>query len=113
MLPAGIVVHRCIEVSCTSCADSYHPDEGAIHFPADGLEEALQAVTDAGWWVTTERGVMAVQCGPCAAREACRAVGHAWTAWKTCRCEGRILQHVVQMRIRICVGCHEFDEQPA
>lgn len=107
-LPDGFAVETCVVVFCRTCRCSYdEQDYVTVHF--GNRDEAAQTITEAGWWVT-EQGV---QCPPCAAREACQTLGHAWPAWQRCRCGGRIFAHVRQMEFRTCASCGEGQERIA
>lgn len=116
MLPPGFTAHTCVSVQCGICRADFgdsHDGPGVLHF--DTVEEAADALGEAGWWVTTT----GVQCDSCAARRACATFGHVWTAWRDCGCgcdrgEPRIPTHTAPSFTRLCETCHKWEwQEPA
>jgi hypothetical protein len=107
-LPASFTTTRCLVVSCRTCEQEFaDPDsEAVLHF--DHVDEAADAVTAAGWWLTQD----GVQCDTCAATEACARYGHAWERWRDCGCGGLIPDHTRQMQARHCASCQAREERP-
>jgi rubredoxin len=104
----GFTDHTCVTVTCGTCGYIFDEDnECAFHYP--NRDEAAEAVTEAGWWVLPD----SVQCPRCAGRQACQHLGHAWTPWHLCRCNGLIVRHVQQMESRTCGSCDAYEARPA
>lgn len=105
----GFTLAVCVVVHCRTCKKGfeYEDGEGTIHFDTVTAAEAAVAEHD-DWWLTQA----GPQCVDCAGRESCTANGHAWEPWKTCRCDGRIPRHTVQMESRFCASCPEYEERP-
>lgn len=115
-LPPGFTAHTCVSVQCGTCRTDFgDADDGPGTLLFDTVEEAARVLTDAGWWVTTT----GVQCGDCAARQACTTLGHVWSQWRDCGCgchggEHRIPTHSEPAYTRTCDTCGTWEwQEPA
>ena len=108
MSTPGFRTQTYVIVTCCTCRRDYEDTE-ENRFLFASVDEAIDSVTEAGWWVTPQ----AVQCVDCAARQACAELGHAWDVggWRACGCgcvsgnRRPIRSHIQPMQYRRCASC--------
>ncbi len=104
--------HECVQAGCDQCGDRCWEDwDYRPHWPSEPAARTELAEQD--WQLEGER----MLCARCAALEACRTLGHQFSAWVACLCgpggdrrcaspAGSCPAH------RWCERCWHFEEHP-
>jgi hypothetical protein len=82
----------CYLVVCDSCRASHGEPDSEIVLHFDTPDTAIADAIDAGWQIDTDGHLL---CHRCVASAHCTQVGHDYTPWMPCACEGAYPDHAL------------------